>query len=73
MQNAFKSEPESLQVTISNPTPYFKYHQSKERDSAKLPRRLMLELSQTDKVAAMSILAKGLNKKLQGGNYGRQF
>lgn len=73
MQNAFKSEPESLQVTISNPTLYFKYHQSKERDSGRLPRRLMLELSQTDKMQAMSILAKWLNKKLAWWNYGRQF
>lgn len=62
-----------MQVVIDNPTRYFKYHQSQLRDSAKLPRRLMLELKQTDKVSAMSIIAAGLNKRLKGGNFGRQF
>lgn len=62
-----------MEVVIDNPTPYFKHHQSQTRTSEKLPRRLMLELKQTDKVKAMSIIAGGLNKKLEGGNFGRQF
>lgn len=73
MKNAFRTAPGPMEVVIDNPTPYFKHHQSQTRTSEKLPRRLMLELKQTDKVKAMSIIAGGLNKKLEGGNFGRQF
>jgi phage gpG-like protein len=73
LKNSFRSTPEALQVTIDNPVPYFKHHQAKERTSEKLPRRLVLELKQADKLKAMNIIAGGLQKKLEGGNFGRQF
>lgn len=57
MKAAFRSSPEKMQVTIDNPTPYFKHHQTKDRTSVRLPRRLMLELKTADKTKAMSILA----------------
>lgn len=60
-------------VTIDNPVPHFKHHQSETRQKPSLPRRLMLELKQTDKTGIMSIIAGGLHKKLPGGNYGRQY
>lgn len=73
MKKAFRSDTGKMQVVIDNPTPYFKHHQEKDRPSSRLPRRLMLELKQADKVNALSIIAGGLNKKLEGGNFGRQF
>ena len=60
-------------VVIDNPVPYFKHHQAKERGSPNLPRRLVLELKQADKVAALNVIAKGLDDRMAGGNFGRQF
>jgi len=41
MKKSFKSQLTSMKLTISNPTKYFKYHQS-NRPRKKLPRRVML-------------------------------
>jgi len=57
MQGAFRADTTADTITISNPTPYFRFHQAKIRQSAKLPRRLTLELSNADKSKVMSILA----------------
>jgi hypothetical protein len=59
-------------VTIDNPVPYFGYHQSKIRSWGKLPRRLVLEMKQADKVKIMSIIAGQINKSLEWWNYWKQ-
>lgn len=41
MRDNFKYESTAMSVTIYNPTPYFKYHQSTEPRS-KIPRRAMI-------------------------------
>lgn len=73
LAEGFRDQPGKLQVTIDNPVPYFKHHQAKDRANPRLPRRLMLEMKSASKAKAMNIIAAGLQDRLDGGNFGRQF
>jgi len=70
LKRSFTQDPGKMQVVVWNKAPYFKYHQQKNR-KGKLPRRLILELKQRDKLNIVSIIGKGLNKKIK--NFGKQF
>lgn len=55
---------------VTNNDPKFAFHQSTVRGNKRLPRRLILELKQADKVAAVSEIGKEINRQI--GNFGRQ-
>lgn len=64
MQRSFRSTASSMHVTITNAAPYFRYHQSAEARH-KIPRRVMLKL--TDRVVsdAKALVAKSLADKIK--------
>lgn len=45
MRRGFKGVVSSNELTVSNPTDYFKYHQS-NKDRRKIPRRIMLKIDE---------------------------
>jgi len=49
MKSAFQSRVSSKEAVISNPTPYFRYHQSNRPRTSKLPRRAMMRLANQQK------------------------
>lgn len=65
LRDGFRVKADSDSVVIDNPVPYFKYHQAQNR-AGKLPRRLSLELKATNKKEAMEIVAREINKNLNG-------
>lgn len=55
MKNAFQNNYGKDFAQMSNPTPYFKYHQSRTRGSRNLPRRAMLAFGDQQKVNIQKI------------------
>ena len=49
MQNSFQSVVSSEQAVIRNTAEYFKYHQSNQARSSRLPRRVMMALGNNQK------------------------
>ncbi len=70
MRNSFVKEVAKDSVMVTNKDPKFAFHQSTLRGNRRLPRRLILELKQADKVAAVSEIGKEINRQI--GNFGRQ-
>lgn len=71
LQDGFYKEVWDLQVVVTNDVPYFKHHQTRFRSGKKLPRRVMLDMSQQVKLEVTNIIAKGINKRI--GNFWKQF
>lgn len=69
MKRSFRSRPERLQVTVDNPTPYFKYHQSK-RPRRHLPRRVMISLTKGKRQEIVRMFQKAVESLLKGRNMG---
>ena len=70
MRDSFFKDARSDLVMVTNNDPKFAFHQSTLRKNSRLPRRLILELKQADKVAAVSEIGKEINRQI--GNFGRQ-
>lgn len=70
MRNSFVQEVAKDSVMVTNNDKKFAFHQSTIRGNRRLPRRLILELKQADKVAAVSEIGKEINRQI--GNFGRQ-
>jgi len=70
MRNSFVKDVAKDSVMVTNNDPKFAFHQSTIRGNKRLPRRLILELKQADKVAAVSEIGKEINRQI--GNFGRQ-
>ena len=49
MRRSFDSVVESTQAVIGNTAEYFKYHQSNQARSGRLPRRVMMKLAENQK------------------------
>lgn len=64
MKEAFISRPGSDHVTITNPTPYFAYHQS-NRPRRKLPRRVMMKIDQRRKQEIVKIFQSSVQELLK--------
>jgi len=63
-KNSFISVNTNLSSLVTNNAPYFAFHQAKTRGSGNLPRRVMLDMSQTTKLAVTNIIARGINKRI---------
>lgn len=61
MRNAFEFDAKEMEVKISNPTPYFPFHQSSAPRRV-LPRRVMLGFNGTIKGKARGILKLGIKR-----------
>lgn len=64
MREGFEHEASQMSVTISNPTPHFKYHQS-SRARKRIPRRQMLGMSPQLQKRVTRTLAGSLAKKVR--------
>lgn len=64
MQKSFRHKAGKMDVTIDNPTPYFKYHQSTDTRYV-LPRRAMIGIYGTLQRDATNIIAKVLANKIK--------
>ena len=71
LKKGFEKQTGNLHVVVSNKVPYFKYHQTKNRKSNKLPRRVILFLNQGLKLRISNIIAKGINKRVW--NFKKQY
>ena len=65
MKDSFKSKFFRNKVVITNPTPYFKYHQS-NKPRQKMPRRVMMEITRTQQTEIYRIFTKYLHKSVNG-------
>lgn len=70
MRRSFLSDVKDDSVMVTNTDKKFAFHQSTTRGNPRLPRRLILELKQADKLSAVSEIGKEINKQI--GNFGRQ-
>lgn len=64
LKNSLFKESGDLYALVWNAAPYFKYHQTKNRGSWNLPRRLILEIRETNKLKIQNTIAKGINKRV---------
>ena len=64
MSNSFVSKPTRFEVVISNPTPYFIYHQSRQ-PRHKLPRRVMMKLDERRREMIVKIFQSSIQDKLK--------
>lgn len=64
MKRGFRSRPSSESVEISNPIPYFGYHQSKG-PRTNLPRRVMMKLDERRKQQVVKIFQSSVRHILQ--------
>jgi phage gpG-like protein len=65
MQNSFRFDADNNSVTISNPTPYFKYHQSSAARKSNLPRRQMMGINNPVKSIVRQIIDADIKAKLR--------
>ncbi len=65
MKRSFLSRPSSKQVVVSNPTPYFPYHQS-SATRKKLPRRVMMKIDNIRAQEIVKIFQRSVQEMLQG-------
>lgn len=63
MKNAFQNNYGKDFAMMSNPTPYFKYHQSYTRGSRNLPRRAMLAFGNQQKASIAKIFYTFFHQK----------
>ena len=64
MRDSFKSNPSRYEVVISNPTPYFVFHQSR-KTRHKLPRRVMMKIDERRKQLIGKVFQKSIEDILQ--------
>jgi len=64
LRDSFKSKPERYEVVVSNPTPYFIYHQSR-RPRHRLPRRVMMKIDDKRKQLIVKMFQKSVENMLQ--------
>ena len=64
MKGSFVSRPGKTQVTISNPTPYFAFHQS-NRPRRNLPRRVMMKIDQRRRQEIVKIFQASIQELLK--------
>lgn len=64
MRDAFRSQPQQNMVTITNPTPYFAYHQS-NRPRRHLPRRVMMKIDQQRREEIVKIFQASIQDMLK--------
>lgn len=67
-KNSFISQNGPMHSLVTNNAPYFAFHQAKTWRNPNLPRRVMLDMSQTTKLAVTNIIAKGINKRIWNFN-----
>ena len=68
LKESFKAKAGSFSVVISNPTPYFVYHQSKAPRS-KLPRRVMMRLDEKRKQEIVKIFQGSIQDTLSARGF----
>lgn len=66
MRGAFHAKNTTTMLTIWNPTPYFKYHQSNRKPRRRLPRRVMLKIIAADKRRITKIFQEWLVNNIKG-------
>lgn len=64
MRDSFKKDSGRMYVVVDNPTTYFKYHQS-NKPRTKLPRRVMIALTQNMRNAIVKKFQERLQKQLR--------
>jgi len=64
MRRSFKAKSDKLSASIWNATDYFKYHQSKQ-PRRKLPRRIMMKLTNQLKNKIIQIFHAGVYKRVK--------
>ena len=64
MKKSFISSPSQFEVVISNPTPYFVYHQSR-RPRQHLPRRVLMKIDDRRKQEIIKIIQSSVQNVLQ--------
>lgn len=65
MKKNFRFEARSDRLEISNPTEYFKYHQSNRARKSNLPRRVMLKLDEPRRKLVMKEVQKEYEEELR--------
>ena len=65
MKAAFASRVTAKMAVISNPTPYFKFHQSNRPRSGRLPRRVMMRLGEIQREQVVKEFQKVWLEKLK--------
>ena len=63
MRRGFKSRSKKMSTTVSNVVDYFKYHQSR-LPRRRLPRRIMLRLTEQIRQRIVKFFSDGLNKRV---------
>lgn len=58
MASSFRYDVGSSSLVISNPTDYFKYHQSSKPRRSALPRRIMMDVQEEQRQMVVKILQK---------------
>lgn len=62
MRSGFLSVANNTEVSIGNSTHYFKYHQSKKVRATKLPRRIMMDITENERREIVRIVQRNLMK-----------
>jgi phage gpG-like protein len=70
LKSSLFQETGDLYALVWNSAPYFKYHQTK-KTSWSLPRRVILEIRETNKLKIQMAIWKGINKRVW--NFWKQF
>lgn len=65
MQRSFESDSDENSATIWNDTDYFKYHQSDESRTSKLPRRAMMAANDTMRQNLYAIINAYVQKQMK--------
>lgn len=65
MQNSFRSVVQTDQAVVYNTAEYFKFHQSKEGRTGRLPRRVMIAMGQNQKATIVRYFQEYIQESMR--------